>query len=231
IYSSAWLSIILSDDAPLWKSFAWNTVVMAFYLPGSISGAFASDLIGPKKSIAIGCGLQGIIGFIMAGCYKWLNTKEYVGAFVVVYGVFLSLGEFGPGDNLGLVASKSCATGVRGQYYGIAAAMGKIGAFVGTYVFPVIQNNAPNDIRKGQDPFFVSSSLCIVSCLVAWFLLPHIGQDTIAYEDARFRQYLAEQGYDVDAIMGTHANLTHTDSEEPVYKFDQNKAKQDVTTN
>jgi hypothetical protein len=54
--------------------------------------------------------------------------------------------------------------------------MGKVGAFVGTYVFPVIQDNAPNAVRAGQDPFFVSSSLCIFSAALALFLLPHIGQ-------------------------------------------------------
>jgi hypothetical protein len=51
----------------------------------------------------------------------------------VVYGIFLSFGEFGPGNNLGLLASKSCPTAFRGHFYGIAAAIGKIGAFVGTW--------------------------------------------------------------------------------------------------
>ena len=51
--------------------------------------------------------------------------------------IFLSLGELGPGDNIGLVAAKTSATSIRGQYYGTAAAMGKIGAFVGSYLFPV----------------------------------------------------------------------------------------------
>lgn len=82
----------------------------------------------------------------------------------------------GPGDNIGLCAAKSSATAIRGQYYGIAAAAGKIGAFVGTYVIPIIQNNAPNEVRRGQDPFFVSSSLCIFSAALAYFLLPQIGQ-------------------------------------------------------
>lgn len=89
---------------------------------------------------------------------------------------FMSFGEFGPGDNIGLVASKTSATAVRGQYYGIAAAVGKAGAFVGTYVFPIIQENAPNPIRAGQDPFFVSSSLCLLSAGLAIFCLPNIGQ-------------------------------------------------------
>src|SRR5947209_20265308 len=93
--------------------------------------------------------------------------------------IFLALGEVGPGDNIGLVASKTSATCIRGQYYGIAAAVGKIGAFVGSYIFPIIQNNAPNPTRAGQDPFFVSSSLCIFSAALALFCLPHIGQDTI----------------------------------------------------
>jgi hypothetical protein len=39
----------------------------------------------------------------------------------------------GPGNCLGLLASKSSPTAVRGQYYGVAAAIGKVGAFVGTW--------------------------------------------------------------------------------------------------
>ncbi|QVM07200.1 hypothetical protein D8B26_001904 [Coccidioides posadasii str. Silveira] len=184
----------------MWKAFGWNTVINVFYIPGSALGAWVSDWIGPRYCLALGVASQGVIGFIMAGCYKWLATSENVAAFVVVYGLFLSCGELGPGDNIGLVASKSSATAIRGQYYGIAAALGKVGAFVGTYVFPIIQNNAPNEIRAGQDPFFVSSALCLFSAALSAFLLPHIGQDTITYEDIRFRRYLEENGYDTSTM-------------------------------
>ena len=135
----------------------------------------------------------------MSAAYSKLNTPSNVGGFVVVYGIFLSLGEAGPGDNIGLVASKTSATAIRGQYYAIAAAAGKIGAFVGTYVFPIIQKNAPGgaeSTRGGQDPFFVSSSLCIFSAFLAFFLLPKITQDTITSEDLRFRAYLESHGWD-----------------------------------
>ena len=66
--------------------------------------------------------------------------EKHVAGFVVVFGIFSTFGEFGPGNNTGLLASKTCASSIRGQYYGIAAAIGKIGAFVGTWVFPAIQN-------------------------------------------------------------------------------------------
>ncbi|KAI4211176.1 MAG: hypothetical protein LQ351_005974 [Letrouitia transgressa] len=203
IYSSQWISLILGDDTALWKSFGWNTVVNVFYLPGAIGGAFLSDWIGPRHALSIGVFLQGLVGFLMAGLYSILDTKANVAGFVVVYGIFLSLGEAGPGDNIGLIASKTSATAVRGKYYAIAAASGKIGAFVGTYVFPVIQKNAPggkSSTRGGQDPFFVSSSLCLFSAALAWFLLPHIGQDTIRSEDVRFREYLEAQGWDTGKL-------------------------------
>lgn len=61
-------------------------MVNAFYIPGSFAGAYVSDWIGPRKTLTIGVLAQGIIGFIMAGCYKYLSTPENVAAFVVVYG-------------------------------------------------------------------------------------------------------------------------------------------------
>lgn len=39
----------------------------------------------------------------------------------------------GPGNCLGVLAAKTGPTAVRGQYYGFAAAVGKVGAFVGTW--------------------------------------------------------------------------------------------------
>jgi len=79
----------------------------------------------------LGLVLQAIIGFIMSGLYSHLT--KHIGGFAVIYGIFLSFGELGPGNCLGLLAAKSGPTAVRGQFYGIAAAIGKVGAFVGTW--------------------------------------------------------------------------------------------------
>ena len=137
IYSSYILDNLLGNDNRLWVTFGWNTVINLFYMPGCIFGSWLSDWIGPRYALTLGVTLQAIVGYIMAACYQYLNKPSAVGGFVVVYGVFLALGEVGPGDNIGLIASKTSATAIRGQYYGIAGAMGKVGAFVGTYLFPV----------------------------------------------------------------------------------------------
>jgi len=125
-------------------------VILLFYLPGAGAGAYASDYLGPKYTLAIGVFLQSIFGFIMSGLYERLT--ENIGGFVVMCtcplfvsplsianmmsdGLFLTFGEFGPGDNIGLMAAKVSATCIRGQFYGLAAAVGKIGAFAGAYAF------------------------------------------------------------------------------------------------
>ena len=107
----------------------------------------------------------------------------------------------GPGDNIGLVASKTCATGIRGEYYAIAAALGKIGAFVGTYVFPhiIAAGGGEETVKGGQYPFFVASSLCFLSACIVW-LLPRIDQDTIEKEDRLFLKYLHKNGWDVSQM-------------------------------
>lgn len=205
VYSTTFLTTILGTSAPMWHTFGWNTIVNLFYMPGAIAGSFISDWIGPRKTLTIFVAVQGCVGFLMAGLYPILSAPQNVAGFVVIYGFFLAFGEVGPGDNIGLIASKTCATSVRGKYYAIAAALGKIGAFIGSYIFPIVQANAPNANRAGQDPFFIASSLCIFSAAVAFFLLPEINQDTITQEDLKFREYLVSHGFDISKMgVGDH---------------------------
>ncbi|KAK3671212.1 glycerophosphoinositol permease [Recurvomyces mirabilis] len=200
IYSSKFIAVI-QPNAALWQTFGWSCLVNFFYLPGAILGSFTSDWLGPRRALMIFVAAQGILGFIMAGCYEYLGTAKNIAAFVVVYGIFLALGEMGPGDNIGLVASKTCATGVRGQYYAIAAATGKIGAFIGNYIFPYIEaaGGGSKTVRGGQYPFYVASALCFVSAFLVYWL-PQINQDTIEVEDLRFKDYLVSHGYDITGM-------------------------------
>lgn len=100
-------------------------------MPGTLIGAFVVDILGPKYTMITGLLCQAVIGFIMSGLYRQLSN--HIAAFAVVYGIFLSFGEFGPGNCLGLLAAKTGPTAVRGKFYGLAAAVGKVGAFVGTW--------------------------------------------------------------------------------------------------
>jgi hypothetical protein len=102
----------------------------------------------------------------------------------------------------------------RGKYYGIAAAFGKLGAFIGTYSQPAIMNSAgpklkPNihQVARGQRPFWVASSIGLAAGLIALFFLPDITQESIEQEDVNFREYLHSHGYDT-SMMGVQGSST-----------------------
>lgn len=114
-YSSSIIANALGDKYPLWQSFAWNILINFFYVPGAIFGSFISDRLGPRKTLTYFVALQGIVGFIMTGVYNQLNVPDggHIAGFCIIYGLFLSLGEVGPGDNIGLLAAKTSATPIR----------------------------------------------------------------------------------------------------------------------
>lgn len=66
---------------------------------------------------------------------------KVVPAFVILYGLMQSFGNLGPGSVLGLASAESYATAVRGTCYGFSAAIGKVGAVVGTQTFTPIRDN------------------------------------------------------------------------------------------
>jgi hypothetical protein len=97
------------------KSLGWEVLIALFYMPGCIGGSYLADMpsIGPKKLLVGSLVAQGVVGFILAAVAPKLLTPGAVGGFVVLFGLFLALGELGPGDTIGLFASKTSCTAVR----------------------------------------------------------------------------------------------------------------------
>ena len=62
-------------------------------MPGTLIGAFTVDYLGPKYTMISGLLAQALFGFIMSGTYP--SLKNNVAGFAVIYGIFLSFGEFG----------------------------------------------------------------------------------------------------------------------------------------
>jgi len=200
IYSSVILNNVTGGSEDLTVIFGWNVVINLFYMPGTLLGAPMIDIIGPKNTLILGLVLQAIIGFFMSGFY--LKLTQNIAAFAVVYGIFLSFGEFGPGNCTFILASKSCPTAVRGQYFGIAAATGKVGAFIGTWIFPPIITafGGADSLRGNTGPFWIGSGLALLSAIVTLLFIQPLTPDGMAREDFEFREYLEAHGYDTSRM-------------------------------
>ncbi|KAF7725980.1 Plasma membrane permease, mediates uptake of glycerophosphoinositol and glycerophosphocholine [Apophysomyces ossiformis] len=193
VFSSIIISTVAKDEA-LIIIVAWNILLYSFYLPGSIGGALSVDKIGRRKTLTFGLITQGVIGMIIGGVY-FLVTERCFPMFIIMYGLFLAMGEFA-GDCMGLNAMELFPTAVRGTCYGIASAFGKVGATVGTLAFVPMQHT----MGGVRGPFLVGSGIAIVAGIIAWLFLPDIGPEGLMEEDEAFKAYLAKNGYDVSQM-------------------------------
>ncbi|GJJ71234.1 hypothetical protein EMPS_03584 [Entomortierella parvispora] len=216
IFSGTILDQALGTNATFVQTAEWMLLLNFFYLPGSISGALAADRIGRKKTMTLGFFVQGVLGILMGCFYKDLLNKFPL--FVVLYGIFMMFGEFGPGDMLGLVSAEIYPTAIRGTAYGWSAAIGKFGAFCGTSAFkPAIANFGHGDAILGQGRVFIlGSGLAILGSIFTWVLIPDYSKKNLGEEDEDFKRYLAANGFDVSTLNPAPIEEVSHDEEKTV---------------
>ncbi len=167
----------------------WTLLLNIISLPGVFIGAILVDKIGRKYTMMLGFTGYIIFGLIIGIAFN--KIVKIVPLFIIFYGVFMSFGNMGPGDCLGLSASESYATAVRGTCYGLSAAIGKVGSVVGTYVFQIVLD------RLGKGWTFIICAICGLSgVLIAYLCIPHLLDEDLGAEDARFEKYLRENGWE-----------------------------------
>ncbi|KAF7196567.1 Glycerophosphoinositol permease 1 [Pseudocercospora fuligena] len=194
LFSSTIIGQLNPNDS-LIQNIGLGTAVNCFYLPGCIVGGFLMDWIGRKQTMTLGFACWAILGFILGGALGPIQSVFPL--FVVLYGFFNAFGEMGPGVATFLCGAESFPTPIRGHFLGLAAAVGKAGAAIGTEVFKPIQDSFPDDFQGVQAVFLIGAAFAAVGGLTSWFLIPDRSRD-LEDEDAKFRAYLTEHGFSTD---------------------------------
>ncbi|CAI7671188.1 unnamed protein product [Penicillium pancosmium] len=183
----------VNPSSSLALTMAWGTLINCFYIPGAFIGGFLSDKIGRRRTMALGFMLQAILGFILGGALGPIQTK--LPLFIVLYGIFLTLGEVGPGSTIVLTASESFPTALRGHGVGLAAAWSKAGAAIGTQVFkPILASWGDDSLRGTQAVFLIGSGFAVLGSLLAWFVLQDSNK-ILDHGDQEWKDYLIANGY------------------------------------
>ncbi|KAK7965844.1 uncharacterized protein PG986_000121 [Apiospora aurea] len=195
IFSSTIISRSNAGES-LVKSLGWGVVINCFYIPGPFVGGYLSDKIGRRKTMALGFTLQAVLGFVLGGAM--VPIQSIFPLFVVLYGIFLTLGEVGPGSTVVLAASECFPTSIRGQMMGLISAFSKAGAAIGTQVFTAILNSYADDTTKGnQVAFLIGSGFAVLGALIALFVIPEVSR-RLDDDDQAWKQYLQEHGWEAN---------------------------------
>lgn len=107
-------------------------------LPGYIVAAFTIDRLGRKWIQCLGFGMMAIAYGLLAVAPA-LSTITL--PFLLVYGVSYFFTEFGPNVTTFVYPAEIFPVMIRTTAHGIAAAIGKVGAFIGAFAFPYLLHN------------------------------------------------------------------------------------------
>lgn len=202
-FSSTIIATILNKPTLL-KTGEYQLLLGAIALPGAFLGALTIQRLGAKYQMMIGFIGYIVIGLIV-GCL-WYHLIKIPALFVVLYGLLASIGNFGPGSVLGLASSESYPTALRGSAYGLSAAIGKVGAVVGTEVFKPVQNSIGT-----RYVFIISAGIGLIGVTLTYFLIPDTTEFDLENEDKSWRQYLLQNGWDGYLGDGTVKNHKASD--------------------
>ncbi len=107
-------------------------------VPGYILAIARLDRIGHRRLQLIGFAMMALC-FLIIGAVPGMTTT--VAPFLIVYGVSYFFSEFGPNMTTFVLPSELYPVSMRATGHGISAGVGKLGAFVGVFLFPVLQSS------------------------------------------------------------------------------------------
>ena len=107
-------------------------------VPGYVLAIACLDRIGHRR-------LQWTGFAVMAACFLVIaavpGMTTTVAPFLLVYGVSYFFTEFGPNMTTFVMPSELYPVAMRATGHGISAGIGKLGAFIGVFLFPVLSSS------------------------------------------------------------------------------------------
>jgi MFS transporter, PHS family, inorganic phosphate transporter len=129
----------VSPHASLIIQLCWSLgIFVVFAAPGYLLAVTKMDRIGHKR-------LQ-LIGFaVIAGAFLVLSAvpflTSHVAPFLLIFGLSYFFVEFGPNTTTFVLPSEVFPVSMRTTGHGLAAGIGKLGAFIGVFLVPTLQRH------------------------------------------------------------------------------------------
>jgi PHS family inorganic phosphate transporter-like MFS transporter len=106
-------------------------------IPGTLLSIYVIKRIGTKKLQILGFVIIALSLFLFAGLYKYCTNHGDNNALFTIYCLLLFSLNFGPNVTTYVLPAQTYPKKIRSTCNGISAAMGKLGAVTGCYLFNI----------------------------------------------------------------------------------------------
>jgi len=132
------LSLISPTASTMTKIALQLAIFVVAALPGYVLAIATLDRIGHRRLQLTGFAMMALCFLIIAAIPGMTTT---VAPFLIVYGISYFFTEFGPNMTTFVMPSELYPVAMRATGHGISAGVGKLGAFIGVFLFPVLQSS------------------------------------------------------------------------------------------
>ncbi len=171
-------------------------------LPGYIVAAFTIDRLGRKPIQLLGFGMMALS---FGALFIFPGWTKIAAAFLICYGLAYFFTEFGPNITTFLYPAEIFPVTVRTTAHGLAAGLGKFGAFIGAFIFPLMLKS---NTFKLPGAMGVAAGICVLGFLLT-FVLPEPKQKSL--------ETIEQEGEQMDEQHEQKSADTHTGETRPSY--------------
>jgi MFS transporter, PHS family, inorganic phosphate transporter len=158
------LAAIQPHDTLIWHVTMQLIVFAVAAVPGYFVAAWFMDRLGRKAIQNIGFLMMAIAFGVMA---LVPDIEKIVVLFLIIYGISYFFTEFGPNSTTFIYPAELFPVEARTTGHGIAAAAGKVGGFVGVFLFPIFMSRGGLHLAEG-----VAALVSLLGLAVTLFMLP-----------------------------------------------------------
>jgi MFS transporter, PHS family, inorganic phosphate transporter len=131
------LSLISPHASTMTKIALQLAIFVVAAVPGYLLAIVRLDKIGHRRLQLFGFAVMGLC-FLIIAAIPGMTTM--VVPFLLVYGVSYFFTEFGPNMTTFVMPSELYPVSMRATGHGISAGIGKLGAFIGVFLFPLLND-------------------------------------------------------------------------------------------
>jgi MFS transporter, PHS family, inorganic phosphate transporter len=132
------LSLISPAASTMTKIALQLAIFVVAAVPGYLLAIARLDKMGHRRLQLAGFAMMGVCFLIIAAVPGMTTT---VAPFLLVYGASYFFTEFGPNMTTFVMPSELYPVTMRATGHGISAGIGKLGAFIGVFLFPLLSGS------------------------------------------------------------------------------------------